>query len=160
MSFIDIMFPSVLDFQRMKRTSAFSLIFLTILGISSSFCALTTHVGCSSSETKIDTAEAAYKVAQQYDKDERYEEAIRRYQEVKNKYPYSKYSALSQLAIADAQHKQESFAEAQISYQSFKDLHPKHQQIDYVTFRLAMSYFSQLPETEDRDLSVAPQALS
>jgi outer membrane protein assembly factor BamD len=116
--------------------------------------------GCSSSETKTDTAEAAYNVAAQFDKDERYEEAIRRFQEIKNKFPYSKYAVMSELSVADAYFKQESFAEAQVAYQAFKDLHPKHLQSDYVTFRLAMSYYNQLPVTEDRDLSLAPQALS
>ena len=116
-------------------------------------------VGCSSNDKKTDTAYAGYKVAQEYDKDERYEEAIRRYQEVKNKYPYSKFAAMSELAIADCYFKQESFAEAQVAYQSFKDLHPKHAQIDYVTYRLAMSFFKQLPDTIDRDLTLSSNAI-
>lgn len=110
---------------------------------------------CSTDEKKSDVAEAAFENAQEYDKDERYEEAIRRYQEVKNKFPYSKYATMAELAIADTYYKQESYAEAQVAYQSFKDLHPKHPQIDYVTYRLAMSFFLQLPPTIDRDLTLA-----
>jgi outer membrane protein assembly factor BamD len=115
--------------------------------------------GCGSDEKKGDTAEGAYELAQQYDKDERYEEAIRRYQEIKNKFPYSKYAVLSELAIADSNYRQESYPEAQVAYQSFKDLHPKHPQIDYVTFRLAMSYYNQLPPTSDRDLALASSTI-
>jgi outer membrane protein assembly factor BamD len=115
--------------------------------------------GCGSDEKKADTAESSYELAQQYDKDERYEESIRRYQEIKNKYPYSKYAVLSELAIADANFKQESYPEAQVAYQNFKDLHPKHPQIDYVTFRLALSYYNQLPPTSDRDLSLASNTI-
>jgi outer membrane protein assembly factor BamD len=140
----------------MKRQNLTYLIFLGLLSVLGSF----SIISCSSSETKTDNAEAAYKSAEQYDKDERYEEAIRRYQEVKNKYPYSKFALMSELAIADAYFKQESFAESQVAYQSFKDLHPKHAQSDFVTFRLALSYFNQLPSTEDRDLTLAPQAIS
>ena len=115
--------------------------------------------GCSSDDKKADTAEAAYEQAQSFDKDERYEEAIRRYQEVKNKYPYSKFATMAELAIADAYYRQESFPEAQVSYQTFKELHPKHPQSDYVTYKLGMSFFEQLPSTTDRDLSLSESAL-
>lgn len=115
--------------------------------------------GCSTDEKKSDVAEAAFANAKEYDDDERWEEAIRRYQEVKNKFPYSKFATMAELAIADAYYKQESYAEAQVSYQSFKDLHPKHPQIDYVTFRLALSFFQQLPSTIDRDLTLASSTM-
>lgn len=110
-------------------------------------------------EKKGDEAESAYNLAKEYEKDERYEEAIRHFQDIKNKYPYSKYAALSELAIADTYYKQESYAEAQVAYQNFKDLHPKHVQIDYVTFKLGVSYYNQLPPTSDRDLTLATSAL-
>lgn len=116
--------------------------------------------GCSSAEKKADTPEGAYAIAQEYDKDERYEEAIKRYQEVKNKFPYSKYATMSELAIADTYFKQESYPEAQVAYQTFKDLHPKHPQIDYVTYRLALSFYNQLPSTIDRDLSLAQSTMT
>jgi len=116
-------------------------------------------VACSSSDKKADTAEGAFQLAQEYDNDERYEEAIKRYQEVKNKFPYSKYATMAELAIADSYFKQETYPEAQVAYQSFKDLHPKHPQIDYVTFRLALSFFNQLPNTIDRDLTLAQSTI-
>lgn len=114
---------------------------------------------CSSTDKRSETAEGAYAIAQEFEADERYEEAIKRYQEVRTKFPYSKYATMAELAVADTYFKQESFAEAQSSYQMFKDLHPKHSQIDYVTFRLALSYFKQLPSTIDRDLTLADSAI-
>lgn len=114
---------------------------------------------CSSAEKNSDTAEGAFAIAKEFDEQERYEEAIRRYQEVRNKFPYSRFASMSHLAIADAYYKQESFAEAQITYQSFKDLHPRHAQIDYVTFRLGLSYYQQLPSTIDRDLTLAHSSM-
>lgn len=106
-----------------------------------------------------DTAEGAYKIAKEYENDERYEEAIRRYGEIRNKYAQSNYALMSELAIADCHFKQESYIEAQFSYQNFKDLHPRHAQIDYVTYRIGLSYFNQLPSTIDRDLSIAKDAI-
>lgn len=122
--------------------------------------ALFFNVGCSSVE-KYDTStpEGAYKSAEEYEADERYEESIAKYAEVKNKHPYSRFAILSELKIADVQFKRESFIEAQFAYQTFKDLHPKHPQIDYVTFRLGLSYFNQLPSTTDRDLSLADKSI-
>lgn len=115
--------------------------------------------GCASDDKRSDTPEGAFAIAQEYEKEDRYEEAIRRFQEVKNKFPYSKYATLAEMAIADTYYKQESFAEAQVAYQSFKDLHPKHPQTDYATFRLAMSFYEQVPKTLDRDLTLANSAI-
>lgn len=117
-------------------------------------------IGCSSSEKKADTPEAAFAEAEEFDKAERYDEAIKRYYEVRNKFAYSRFATKAALAIADAHFKQESFPEAQIAYQTFKDLHPKHPQIDYVSFQIGMSYYKQLPPTVDRDLTLAASAIS
>ncbi len=133
---------------------------ISVLLLISTICAsLFVLPGCSSNDKKSDTPEGAYELAQEFDKDERYEEAIKRYQEIKNKFPYSKYATLSELAVADAYYKQESYPEAQVAYQSFKDLHPKHAKIDYVTYKLAMSFYSQLPPTIDRDLTISQSAI-
>lgn len=116
--------------------------------------------GCSSAD-KIDssTAEGAFKLAQEYEKDERYEEAIQKYGEVKNKHPYSRLATEAELKIADLHFAREAYIEAQNAYQLFKEFHPRHEKIDYVTFRLAMSFFNQLPATIDRDLSLADKAI-
>lgn len=116
--------------------------------------------GCSSAE-KVDpsTPEGAFKIAGEYEKDERFEESVAKYTDVKNKHPYSRFATLAELKIADVQFKREAFIEAQYAYQTFKDLHPKHPQIDYVTFRLGLSIFNQLPSSTDRDLSLATKAI-
>lgn len=120
---------------------------------------LGTLISCASEEKNSDTPEGAYAIAEEFAKDDRYEEAIRRFNDVKNKHPYSKYATMAELAIADTYFKQESYPEAQVSYQTFKELHPKHPQIDYVTYRLGLSFYEQLPETEDRDLSLAQSSI-
>lgn len=116
--------------------------------------------GCSSDEKKENTAETLFKAAQELDQDERYEEALRKYSDLKNKFPYSNLATDAELAIADIYFKQESYVEAQASYQIFRELHPKHGQIEYVIFRTGLSYYNQLPETIDRDLSQAHKAIA
>lgn len=116
-------------------------------------------VGCSTTEKKEQTPEALYKRAQEFESDDRFEEAIRRYQEVRSRFPYSAQALDAELAIADVYYKQESFPEAQTAYQSFRELHPRHPKVPYVYYRYALSLYMQLPETIDRDLSLAPETI-
>ena len=90
---------------------------------------LVVSLGCSSSD-KFDTStpEGAFKAAEALEKDERYEEAIPKFQEVKNKHPYSRFATEAELKIADIHFASENFEEAQASYQLFKEFHPKHPQ--------------------------------
>jgi outer membrane protein assembly factor BamD len=119
-----------------------------------------TVVGCSSTDKyDVSTPEGAFKQAEELEKDERYEEAVSKFTDVKNKFPYSKLAPTAELKIADVQFKREAYIEAQAAYQLFKEFHPKHPQSDYVTFRLAMSFFNQLPSSIDRDLTVADKAI-
>lgn len=115
--------------------------------------------GCSSAEKEAPNAKALFDRAREYEDDDRYEEAIRRYSEVRAKFPYSTQAVDAELAVADVYYKQESYPEAQAAYQSFRDLHPKHAKVPYVTFRYALSLFMQVPETIDRDLGIAPEAV-
>lgn len=110
-------------------------------------------------ETDSDNPEGLYKIAQDFEKADRAQIALQKYSEVKNRFPYSRLATDAELAIADLYFKIESFSEAQISYQNFRDLHPKHPKIDYVVYRIGLSYFEQLPETIDRDLALANDAI-
>lgn len=135
----------------MLRTKVLKLLFILVI------CNFI--FSCASDEKKADTPEAAFKIAKEFDDAERYLVAIQRYTDVKNKFPYSSYATEAELAIADVHFKNEDFPEAQISYQNFRELHPKHPKIDYVVFRIGLSYFRQLPETIDRDITLANDAI-
>lgn len=106
------------------------------------------------------TAEGAYNAALEYAKAHRYEEAIDLLRQVKTKYPYSSFASKAELKIADLHYENNSFVEAEASYQLFRELYPRSPQMDYVTFQIGMSFFKQLPSTIDRDLSPAYDALT
>lgn len=133
------------------RTKILKLLFI--------FTILSLLASCASEEKNADTADGAFKIAKEYDDAERYEVAIQKYADVKNKFPYSSFAIQAELAIADVQFKRESYPEAQIAYQNFRDLHPKNSRTDYVIYKTGMSYFLQLPDTIDRDLSLANDAI-
>ena len=120
---------------------------------------ITGLIACSSAEKKADTPEGLFAVAQEFEKAERYELAVLRYTDVKNKFPYSSFATRAELAIADVHYKSESWPEAQVSYQSFRELHPTHPQIPYVVYRIGMSFYNQVPESVDRDLTLAKDAI-
>ncbi len=117
-------------------------------------------MGCSSTD-EIDTStpEGMYKLGEKYEKDERFEEAIAQFSAVKNKHPYSKLATEAELRIADIHFKREDFIESQNAYQTFKEMHPSHGRVDYVTYQLGLSFYNQLPGTIDRDLAVAERAI-
>jgi outer membrane protein assembly factor BamD len=116
--------------------------------------------GCSSTGNKAaESPESLYQRAQSLAKDGRTEEAIAKYQEVRNKFPYSKLATEAELAAADVSYQDESYPEAQASYQIFREMHPKHEKTPFVIYRLGMSIYQQLPEAIDRDLTLAHNAI-
>lgn len=115
--------------------------------------------GCASEEKNLDTPEGMFAHAKEFDDAERFDLAIQKYSDVRNKFPYSTLATDAELAVADVYYKKETFQEAQLSYQNFRDLHPKHPRIDYVIYKTAMSYYMQLPDTIDRDLSSGADAI-
>lgn len=114
---------------------------------------------CATQEKDLNTAEGLFAYAKEFQDAERYEVALTKYADVRNKFPYSNLATEAELAIADVHYLRESYSESEVAYQNFRDLHPKHPKSDYVLYRIAMSYYLQLPETIDRDLSLGKDAI-
>lgn len=105
-----------------------------------------------------DTPEGLFKMGQFLTKQERFEEALANFNELKNKHPYNSLAVEAELEVANIQFARENFVEAENAYKLFKEFHPNHPKIDFVTFRIAMSMYKQLPDSIDRDLNVAEDA--
>ena len=104
-------------------------------------------------------AESLFKEAQELIKDEHYLQATERLNTIRSKHPYSYYATHSELLQADILYKQENFVEATAAYILFKDFHPKHPKVSYVIWKIAESYFNQMPSSHDRDLNVGHEAI-
>ena len=107
-------------------------------------------------------AEEDYVVGVEDLKADNFPEAQRLFERVRNKYPYSKYAALSELRLADLRYAQGRFVEAAEAYQMFVKLHPNHPEIDYAAWRAALSRwedapsdFFAFPPVHERDLAQA-----
>jgi len=104
-------------------------------------------------------AEVLLKEAKELVQDSRYILATERLNTLRSQYPYSFYATHAELLQADILFKQENYVEAAAAYILFKDFHPKYNGLDYVVFKVAESFYNQIPETFDRDLSPALQAM-
>ncbi len=92
-------------------------------------------------------------------KADHYQTAIEKLRTVKNKFPYSKVAVDAQLKIADVYFAQESWAEAASAYETFRDLHPRHERVAYAMYRAAKSFFNDIPSPIARDLTPATKAV-
>lgn len=90
--------------------------------------------------------------------EERYQLATNKFQELKDRYPYSKYAILAELKLADALYLQEKYIEAAEAYGDFERLHPKNEAVPYVLYQQGLCYFNQIT-TYDRDQTSTVKAI-
>jgi outer membrane protein assembly factor BamD len=109
--------------------------------------------GCATSdETKAVTYSLTAK--QNYEKglaelkSENYQEASRFFSFVKQKFPFSKYAVLAELALADTQYDRGNYQESIDAYKNFVRLHPTHEKVEdgYVAFRICECYVKEMPD--------------
>jgi outer membrane protein assembly factor BamD len=87
-----------------------------------------------------------------------YQDAIDKFQEVVDNYPYSQYAVFAELRIADAYYDQERWDEALSYYRDFGELHPEHELVPYTIYRTALCHAAKSPSSE-RDQSATREAL-
>lgn len=88
-----------------------------------------------------------------------------KFQDVRRKFPYSRYAVLAELHIADCQFMQENFAEAAVLFEQFSKAHPTHEDAHYAAYKRGLSYYEMipsdvfiLPPSHERDQSATRDA--
>lgn len=115
---------------------------------------------CSTDAPKGKTqAEILFKEAEELMKADRFILATEKLNEIKTQHPYSFYATPAELLQADILFLQENYIEAAAAYLLFRDFHPRHEKIPYVVFKIAESYYKQIPDTIDRDLEPAMESI-
>jgi outer membrane protein assembly factor BamD len=145
--------PVFSSFKR-KQLRAFTQIWVALAIIAPPF-----FTGCSTVHVDENNPASLLKEAEQEIKSDHYQLAIDKLRVIKNKFPYSSTAIDAQLRIADVYFMQDSFVESAASYEAFTDLHPKHEKTPYAMFRIAKSYYNDIPNTVARDLTPAQKAL-
>jgi outer membrane protein assembly factor BamD len=94
------------------------------------------------------TAKSNYEKGLKELKDENFPEAMKYFNFVKQKFPFSKYAVLAELRIADTQFERGRYLEAIDQYKVFGRSHPTHELVEdgYVGFRICEAYTKQMPE--------------
>ncbi len=82
----------------------------------------------------------------------RYQAAAEAFQQVKDRYPYSRYATVAELRMADALFKRGEYNSAYEAYDEFERLHPRNEHIPYVIYRKGECHMEQV-STIDRDQS-------
>src|SRR5436305_4595321 len=100
--------------------------FLTVLVLLSIL-----YAGCAGTPVDENDPASLFKDAESDIQSDHYQIAVEKLRSIKNKFPYSKYALDAQLRIADVYFLEESYAEAAAAYETFKDLHPKHEKAGY-----------------------------
>ncbi len=127
--------------------------FKTIAGLSLTLLLIVSIAGCAlfgRSERRLNSPEALYESGVEFYQKEKYQKAIEAFQRVKEEYPLSKYALMAELGIADSYFSDDFFAEAEMNYSEFINLHPTNPNIPYVIYQLGMCHYRQMLSL-DRD---------
>lgn len=87
-----------------------------------------------------------------------YQKAVKAYTDLKDWYPFSKYTILAELKIADSYYHLEQYEEAIMAYEDFERMHPKNEAVPYIISQIGMCWFEQIG-TVDRDTTPAHKSL-
>jgi outer membrane protein assembly factor BamD len=72
-------------------------------------------------------------------------EAVKLFEHVRTKFPFSKFAALAELRLADVKFDQGHWAEAATAYQDFVKSHPTHENVDDAAFRVGLAHWKDAP---------------
>ncbi len=94
------------------------------------------------------TAEALYDDAMRQMKDKRYVRAIDALIKIKTDHPFSPQVVQAELKIADAYYLNQQYPEAISAFKEFQALHPNHESIPFVIYRLGQAHLDQFTATD------------
>lgn len=94
-------------------------------------------------------------------------DAIKFFEKLRSQFPFTSESILAELRIADCEFQQQNYAQAAARYKEFAHSHSAHPEVDYATFRNALSTYKRIPKSwfilppvYERDQAATKEALS
>ncbi|PIE68517.1 MAG: outer membrane protein assembly factor BamD [Deltaproteobacteria bacterium] len=90
-------------------------------------------------DTAQELSEAGYEAMQE----KNYGKAAKLYEKLKDRFPFSPYTASAELSLADAYFLNKNYPMAAEAYKEFASLHPRDKNIPYVLFQTGMANFNQ-----------------
>ncbi|MDI9569247.1 MAG: outer membrane protein assembly factor BamD [Pseudomonadota bacterium] len=104
------------------------------------------------------TPEALYSAGVTAYKDGRYKRAVEHFTRLKEENPLHPLALQAEIGIGDAHFSDGEYAEAELAYTDFVNLHPTNENNPYVIYQLGMCHYKQM-STIDRDQSETAKAV-
>ncbi|MDA0901953.1 MAG: outer membrane protein assembly factor BamD [Proteobacteria bacterium] len=112
-------------------------------------CLIAISLLASCANKKEDTsAEFVYKVAMKELKDRNYSEATRKFEEINNNHPLSKWAVKGQIMTAYAHYKKDDYDDVIVTVNGFIQSNPSHKDINYMQYLRSMSYYERIPDIQ------------
>lgn len=108
--------------------------------------------------TRPDTAESLTMEALDNFNHGKYGKAVETFEDLRDRYPFTRFSLLAELKMADCRYYMNEYEEALILYEEFENNHPTNEAIPYVMFQTGMCHYKQI-DTIDRDPGGAYDAI-
>jgi len=89
-----------------------------------------------------------------------YTRALELFTRVRNYHRDDPLSVKAQLAIADVYFRKGDMAQARFAYEEFASYHPRHEHLDYVTYRIGLSIYRDAPVFAGRDQTTTRGAVN
>lgn len=148
----------------MRRVTIFAALILSLALLAGAGCSQIKQVftgrGPTTDLQGMDTpAQVLANEAEAYYREGDYEKAADLFQQIKDRYPYSRLAVLADLRVGDAYFKDERYDEAILAYEDFVQLHPTNEAVPYALFQIGMVYHAQML-TPDRDPTFSAKAVA
>ncbi len=89
-----------------------------------------------------------------------YTKALEKFNRVRNYHRDDPLSVKAQLAIADMHYKKGDYEQARFAYEEFSSYHPRHPDLDYVTYRIGLSIYKRAAKANGRDQTATRGAVN
>jgi len=143
-----------------SRTTIAGLLLVALLTLSgcSALEGILTFFGFAGGTSTPESPEALIMSAMEDFNRARYSRALKTFDEIKERFPFSQHSLLAELKAADSNYHMDKYAEAIVLYEEFLSRHPTNEAAPYVMFQAGMCYYGQI-DTIDRDPGAASDAI-
>jgi outer membrane protein assembly factor BamD len=105
------------------------------------------------------TAEGLYEDCEKQIKRGYYVKALELCTKLRNYYRDSPYAVLAELSIGDLHFEKTDYDLARVAYEDFRRMHPRHERMDYVVYRLGMTSYKKSSRVAARDQTETRRAV-
>lgn len=116
--------------------------------------------GPASAARKEPTVQERFDQGQKYARRGYYVKALEEFNRIRNYHRDDPLAIQAELAIADVYFRKAEWDQARLAYEDFMRMHPRHEDLDYVVYRLGLTAYKKAPRIAARDQTWTRQAVN